>query len=139
MHIEYDRENEAMELSQEQHLKNVVRKFGMGNCKSVATLIEKGLQSNTGDESSDSKIPYRELVGCVTYATLTTRPDLYAATNYFSRFQSCYTHEHFTKHAKRILRYVHGTTDLNLKYRRNESIEVLVGYADSDWAGDAND
>lgn len=138
MHIEYDRENGVMKLSQEQYLKNVVRKFGMEDCKSVATPIEKGLQLNAGDKSGDSKAPYRELIGCLTYATLTTRPDLCAATNYFSRFQSCYTNEHFT-HAKRILRYVHGTTDLKLEYRRKEKAEVLVGYADSDWAGDAND
>lgn len=81
---------------------------------------------------------YRELIGCLTYATLTTRPDLCAATNYFSRFQNCFTHEHFT-HAKRILRYVQGSCNLKLEYRRNINSDVLVGYADSDWAGDVND
>lgn len=138
MHLQHDKEKGIITLSQTQYLKNVLRKFGMETCKPVSTPIEKGLQLIAGDGNGDSKIPYRELIGCLTYATLTTRPDLCAATNYFSRFQSGYTHEHFT-HAKRILRYIYGTIDLKLVYRKNENAEVLIGYADSDWAGDKND
>lgn len=119
MHLQHDKEKGIITLSQTQYLKNVLRKFGMETCKPVSTPIEKGLQLIAGDGNGDSKIPYRELIGCLTYATLTTRPDLCAATNYFSRFQSGYTHEHFT-HAKRILRYIYGTIDLKLVYRKNE-------------------
>lgn len=69
---------------------------------------------------------------------ITTRPDLCAATGYFSRFQSCFDETHYA-HAKHILRYIHGTTDLKLLYQKQESAEVLVGYADADWGGDKND
>lgn len=137
LHIEYNRKEGIIQLSQHQYLKNVLRKFGMIDCKAVSTPIEKGLRLIAGDQY-DANIPYRELIGCLTYATLTTRPDLCAATNYFSRFQSCFTHEHFT-HAKRILRYIQGTTDLKIEYRKSDKAESLIGYADSDWAGDVND
>lgn len=110
----------------------------MTECKAIATPIEKGLHLTSESSKETANVRYRELIGCLTYATLTTRPDLCAATNYFSRFQSCYTHEHFT-HAKRILRYIQGSTDLKLTYRKDENADVLVGYADSDWAGDKND
>lgn len=138
MHIEHDRDNGIVQLSQAQYLKNVVRKFGMTECKPISTPIEKGLHLSSEKLAESANVPYRELIGCLTYATLTTRPDLCAATNYFSRFQSCYTHEHFT-HAKRILRYIQGSSDLKLKYRKDEKADILVGYADSDWAGDKND
>ena len=44
--------------------------------------------------------------------------------------------------AKRVLRYVKGTRNLKLIYRRTESIEAsrrLIGYADSDFANDVDD
>lgn len=74
---------------------------------------------------------------CLTYAAISTRPDLSAATNYFSRFQSCYNDDHYT-HAKRILRYIQGTIDMKLVYRKYENVEPLTGYVDSDWASDRN-
>lgn len=137
MHIEHDRNNGIIRLNQKQYLKNVLRKFGMIDCKSATTPIEKGLQLEN-EKQIDGSVPYRELIGCLTYATMTTRPDLCASTNYFSRFQSCFTDEHFT-HAKRALRYIQGTLDLKLEFRKDKNTEVLVGFADSDWAGDVND
>ena len=40
---------------------------------------------------------------------------------------------------KRILRYVKGTLDLGLFYEKNEAGIKLVGYSDSDYAGDPDD
>ena len=40
--------------------------------------------------------------------------------------------------AKRILRYLKQTKDLNLTYVENSS-EAIVGYSEADWAGDVQD
>lgn len=136
--IHIERNGENMKLSQIQYLKNVLLKFGMNDCKAASTPIEKGLYLSNDKLNENPNLPYRELIGCLQYATLTTRPDLCAATNYFSRFQSCFGNEHFT-HAKRILRYIKDTTELKLEYRKNKDADILVGYADADWAGDRND
>ena len=40
--------------------------------------------------------------------------------------------------AKHVLRYLAGTVDFGLDYRRSERIR-LVGYTDSDWAGSVAD
>lgn len=138
MHIQHDRENGSIHMSQIQYLSKVLNKFGMNECKPAATPIEKGLHLTNEPSDDNSNVPYRELIDCLTYATQTTRPDLCAATNYFSRFQCCYTHEHFT-HAKRVLRYIKNSIDINMVYTRDESADILIGYADSDWAGDKND
>lgn len=138
VHIERDNINHKISMSQVGYFEKVLRKFNMIDCKAVSTPIESGIDLQKGESNQDCNAPYRELMGCLTYATITTRPDLCAATNYFSRFQSCYGDEHF-KHAKRMLRYIRGTMNLKLVYGRRNDAEPLIGYADADWAGDKND
>ena len=47
-------------------------------------------------------------------------------------------HESHWKAAKRILRYVRGTVQFGIHYSSGVT-PCLVGYTDSDWAGDPND
>ena len=47
------------------------------------------------------------------------------------------TTTHF-KASKRILRYLKGTIDFGLYYSVSDDCK-LIGYSDSDWAGDSND
>lgn len=110
----------------------------MTDCKGAATPMERGLNLARGDPKNLPDVPYRELIGCLTYAMITTRPDICAATNYFSRFQSCYTKEHFT-HAKRILRYIKSTLNLKMMYQKNSNSDLLVGFVDADYENDIND
>ena len=42
------------------------------------------------------------------------------------------------KAAKRVLRYLKGTTDLRLTFLKNSSCDI-VGDSDADWSGDLND
>lgn len=138
MHIEQDMPNGTITMNQSQYLENVLDKFDMKNCKARSTPMEKNLHIEKGDNKNCSNHPYRELIGCLTYATVTTRPDLCAATGYFSWFQSGFDERHFN-HAKHILRYIRGTVDLKMVYKKQEDAAVLVGYSDSDWGGDKND
>lgn len=114
----------------------------MTNCKPISTPIENRLRLKKGEERQRTSKPYRELVGCLMYASLTTRPDLSAATNYFSQFQSCPTDEHWV-HLKRMLRYIKGTLDVGLVsrlvYKLDEDAPLLEIYSDADWANDLVD
>ncbi|KAJ6648859.1 Copia protein [Pseudolycoriella hygida] len=127
----------GLKFSQKQYQINILEKFEMTDCKSSTIPMENGLKLERSG-SNPENVPYRELIGCLMYISLTTRPDLAAATNFFSRYQSGYDHEHFT-YAKHILRYIKGTLDLKLIYKRNDNVETLTGYADADWANDPND
>ena len=51
-----------------------------------------------------------------------------------SRFMENPSVEHL-KTAKRVMRYVKGTLNCGLKYKRSNVFE-LIGYSDSDYAGD---
>ncbi|XP_055614838.1 uncharacterized protein LOC129761153 [Toxorhynchites rutilus septentrionalis] len=69
---------------------------------------------------------------------LSSRPDISFAVNFLSRFQSGATDTHRT-HLKCVLRYLQGTKDYSLVYRRSSNAEHLVGYADADWGSDIYD
>ena len=79
---------------------------------------------------------YRQLIGSLTYM-VDSRPDLCFAVNTLNQFMVEPRRVHWitTKH---ILRYLVGTVDYGLDYRRSGGIN-LVGFMDSDWAGSASD
>lgn len=134
--IKRNKEEGVLEISQRKYLENLLTRFGMADCKPKQTPLAAGVKlEKCSDPSQHTTKPYRELIGCLTYATVTSRPDLCAAVNFFSAFQSCATDDHWN-HAKRILRYIKGTLDLKLVYRRSDEGGIIDGYADSDWAGD---
>ncbi|GLI70179.1 hypothetical protein VaNZ11_014807, partial [Volvox africanus] len=63
-------------------------------------------------------------------------PDLGFALSMLSRFMAKPTKPAMGM-AKGVLRYVAGTRNLGLQFRR-EGKEIIDGYCDSDWAGDTN-
>ena len=79
---------------------------------------------------------YRSLIGCLMYLTA-TRPDIMFAVNLLSRFMHCASEVHFQA-AKRIVRYIKGTTNYGIKYSYCQNFK-LHGYSDSDWAGSVDD
>ncbi|XP_068475219.1 secreted RxLR effector protein 161-like [Phaseolus vulgaris] len=77
-------------------------------------------------------IPYASVVGSIMYAQVCTRPDIAYIAGMLGRYQSNPSLDHW-KAAKKVLRYLQGTKDYKLTYRRSDSLEV-VGYSDSDFA-----
>lgn len=66
------------------------------------------------------------------YAQVCTRPDLASVTGMLGRFQSNPGPDH-CKAAKKVLRYMQGTKDFMLTYKKSDNLEV-IGYSDSDLA-----
>ncbi|XP_074293327.1 secreted RxLR effector protein 161-like [Silene latifolia] len=78
-------------------------------------------------------VPYASNLGSIMYAQVCTRPDIAYAVGVLGRYQSNPGTDHW-KASKKVLRYLQGTKDYMLMYRRTDSLEV-VGYSDSDFAG----
>ncbi|XP_057844560.2 secreted RxLR effector protein 161-like [Cryptomeria japonica] len=99
--------------------------------------MEQNLKLSLDDPSTlvDPTI-YRKLVGSLIYAT-TTRPDISFAIGVLSRFMQQPRETHWLA-AKHILRYLQGTQHYGLKYSKRNQFS-LVGYSDSDYAGDSTD
>jgi len=75
---------------------------------------------------------YRGLIDSLLYLT-TSRPDIMFVVCLCARFQSSLKECHL-KAAKRILKYLKGTTTVGLWYLSHSPIH-LVGYSDSNFAG----
>lgn len=138
MTIGRDVEKKVMRIHQRRYLESLLIRFEMQNCRTVSTPMEYKLKLPKGEESKRIFKPYRELVGCIMYVSLTTRPDLAVAANYFSQFQVCPNEEHWI-HLRRVLRFIQGTLSLGLCYRASNDSPLLEVYTDADWASDITD
>ena len=115
--IEVKRLKEGVFISQEGYAKDILKRFGMEDANPMNTPMEPGAKLSKNDEGviiDENK--YRSLVGSLRYLTC-TRPDIAFAVGVISRYMESPKSSHW-KVAKRILRYVKGTTDLGLLYPR---------------------
>ena len=71
------------------------------------------------------------------YAQVCTRPDIAFVVNVLGRYLSNPGLPHWQA-AKRVMRYLQGTKDYMLTYRRSDRLE-LTGYSDSDYGGCPDD
>ena len=67
------------------------------------------------------------------YAQVCTRPDLAYVTGMLSRYQSNPGLDHW-KAVKKVMRYLQGTKNHMLTYRKTDSLEIM-GYSNADFAG----
>eukprot|EP01018_Ginkgo_biloba_P029557 Gb_20738 [translate_table: standard] len=124
-------------MSQVKYAMDILKKFNMSDCKPLATLVQFGLKlSKYEDSDSVDTTLYRQLIGSLIYLS-STRPDISYAVSLVSRFMADPKIEHW-KITKRILRYIRGTKDYGLQYKRTKNFR-LIGYTDADWAGDIDD
>ena len=145
MEIIRNRKKCIMILSQRKYLEKVLRTFGMSSNKSVVTLLASHFKlscsqcPSTDEEKSEmTKVPYANVVGCMMYAMVLTRPDLAHALNVVSRFMATLVKEHW-KAVKWVLRYLKGTQGYGLVYGKSVGKDAgLRGYVDSDFAGDVD-
>lgn len=79
---------------------------------------------------------YRSIVGSLRYL-VHTNPDLTFTFGFVSRFMEAPTEEHLAA-VKRILCYIARSMRLGCRYGRGTDAPRLVGYSDSDLAGDVN-
>ncbi|KAL6342219.1 hypothetical protein AAG906_006836 [Vitis piasezkii] len=112
----------------------------MQNCSSSVAPVVKGdifceLQcpKNDLEKKQIDKIPYASIVGSIMYAQVCTRPDLAYVVGMLGRYQSNPSIDHWTT-VKKVLRYLQGTKDYMLTYRKTNNLEI-IGYSDSDYAG----
>ncbi|XP_059633439.1 secreted RxLR effector protein 161-like [Cornus florida] len=78
-------------------------------------------------------IPNGSAVGSIMYAQVCRRPDLAYMVGMLGRYQSNPSIDHW-KAVKKVQRYLQGTKDYMLTYKRTDNLEV-IGYSDSDFAG----
>ena len=141
MLIERDRQERRVYISQETYLNHILERFDMGECKGCDTPVVAGvkLQKEDRKELEVDKQLYQEAIGSLTYASITTRPDIAYATGVAGRFSDKPTTPHWEA-VKRIFRYLQGTKHLRLalgSLEKEQSLGIRV-FADTDFAGEVD-
>ena len=135
--IEVQQGTAGIGLCQAHYARRILEAGGMQECNSTHTPMEERLKLSRDSEAEEEDATlYRKLVGSLRYL-VHTRPDLIFAVGYLSRFLQRPTAEHMAA-LKRVLRYVAGTINNGCFYRRGTGGAKLVGYSDSDYAGDVD-
>ncbi|XP_074108551.1 uncharacterized protein LOC141533529 isoform X1 [Cotesia typhae] len=140
--IERNREEKYIVLNQSSYIESILDRFKMTDCnpqntpmvtrqaenRSKRRKLEELESSECEQSSITRKAPYREAIGSLMYLANGTRPDISFAVHYLARKQLCATEDDW-KYVKRILRYLKGTVNLNLKYKGNS--DDLEAFSDA--------
>lgn len=132
-------------IHQDHYIQQMLEKFGMKDAKTVATPAATGVTLSKDQSPSTAEdlelmqnIPYRMLVGCLLWVANWTRPDISFAVSTVSQFLANPGQAHWVA-AKRVLRYLKGTSSLGIKYDSRSHVSdriSLQAWSDSDWAAD---
>jgi len=138
MMVSRDERGQKIYITQEGYIGHVLERFGMSNCKPVATPMDRNKPHEMveGGEACDKTL-YQQLIGSLGWIAIRTRPDISFAVSYLGRFGANPSQQHWTC-AKRILRYLAGTKGLRLCLRGDLPSPIpLNGFVDADFAADA--
>ncbi|WJX24547.1 hypothetical protein P8452_13641 [Trifolium repens] len=132
--IQINQGKDGTYIHQSKYTKELLKKFNLEDCKIMSTPMHPS--SSLSKEEIGSKVDqklYRGMIGSLLYLTA-SRPDILYSVCLCARFQSDPREPHLTA-VKRIFRYLKGTTNLGLLYKKSLDSK-LVGFCDADYAGD---
>lgn len=133
--LEIQQAENFIKISQKAYAKKVLERFNFSDCKPVSTPMLKGADiSTSGKDDEETKFPYRQAVGALMYLMLGTRPDLAYSIGFVSRSLENPTQQDVVR-VKRVFRYIAGTLDLGIVYRRDVDRGLLDVYSDADFGG----
>lgn len=130
-----NRSAKTMWIGQSKLIIDTLQRYQLDTTNPTVLPMDAGLKmrSCTDDVDTATDKPYREVVGSLLYLASCTRPDIAYVVGVLSRFVAKPSNEHWAV-AKRVLRYLRGTTDLGITYGPTST--SLEGFSDSDLGGD---
>ena len=120
---------EGLLLHQSNYTKKVLEKFNMKDAYPLKTpMVVRSLDvekdpfkpKEENEEILGPDYPYLSAIGALMYLANGTRPDIAFAVNLLARFSAAPTKRHWNG-IKQILRYLRGTEDLGLFFRRKKN------------------
>lgn len=132
--LEISKDTEGITLTQKVYTEMLLNKFNMNECKSCRVPGNTEKKTET-DMMLDTEFPYRELVGGLLYLSTRTRPDIAHAVHEASK--KIEKPDRLDVIAvKKILRYLAGTKDKGISFKKGCNDFMLNAYCDADYAND---
>ena len=137
-----DQETGNVWIGQKSYTENILRRFGMKNCKAIRTPVHPSTKlfkavDNESMTQTSIKSCTSQAVGSLLYLSITIRPDITFALNNVAKFCAKPNKQHWLA-TKRIIRYLKGTEHYGLLYKKGAS-DSCLGYSDTDWGGELDD
>eukprot|EP00795_Rhopilema_esculentum_P007133 gene7133-biopygen8536 len=134
--VSVEQSEEGVSLSQKQYIEKLLKRYGLQDANPVCTPLDPNVKlvADDGNSKPVDNVQYQSMIGSLLYAAIATRPDIAQAVGALSQFNSAPTEAHLTA-VKRVFRYLKGTINLSLVYKKSESKEV-TGFSDASWADD---
>ena len=127
--MKIERTSSEMKISQENYIEKILEICKMNDCRPIGKALEENCKLSKNDCPQEgkeeqlrmSKTNFRSLMGCLNYLALSSRPALSSsfASNALSSFVENPGEVHW-KAAKRVLRYLRGTMDQTLTFRKTQ-------------------
>lgn len=135
--IEVLQKADGIFICQRKYAVEVLKRFGMIESNAVSSPIVPGVKICRDDNGiTVDETYYKQIVGSLMYLAA-TRPDMMFSVSLISRYMAKPTELHLQT-AKRILRYLKGTTNHGILYKKGREDDLLA-FTDSDYAGDVED
>ncbi|GAU36116.1 hypothetical protein TSUD_374770 [Trifolium subterraneum] len=132
--LQIKQQEDEIFISQEKYVNDLLKKYKMKESKIMSTPMHPSTSLDKDEKGKDvSEKEYRGMIGSLLYLTA-SRPDIVFAVGLCARFQTSPKESHLTA-VKRIFRYLVGTPDVGLWYKKGSHID-LQAYCDADYAGD---
>jgi hypothetical protein len=130
--IQINQTSEATHVYQSKYIKDLLKKFDMSKSKPAKTHMHPTciMEKEEVSQKVYQKL-YRSMIGSLLYLT-GSRPDILFSACLYARFQSDPRESHLTD-VKRILRYLKGTPNLSLMYKKTSKYRL---FCDADYDGD---
>ncbi|KAF2295150.1 hypothetical protein GH714_031724 [Hevea brasiliensis] len=125
----------GVDHKEKKYVLEILDKFKMKDCNSVCNPTEYGLKLMKDGGKKINATLYKQIIGSLMHLT-STRPDMYGVS-LISRYMENPIENHLSA-AKSFFRYLKGTVDFGIFYAAGTKGN-LIGFSDSDFAGDLND
>ncbi|GAU23238.1 hypothetical protein TSUD_172660 [Trifolium subterraneum] len=126
-------------ICQKRYAKEILERFNMDKSNEVCSPSVTGTKlskHHKGEEVNPTQ--FKQIVGSLMYLTA-TRPDIMFAVNLIARRFMEHPVESHMMAAKRVLRYIRGTLELGIMYKKEKQEARFLAYSDSDYGGDLED
>ncbi|GAU32747.1 hypothetical protein TSUD_323150 [Trifolium subterraneum] len=131
--LQIKQQEDGIFISQEKYVNDLLKKYKMNEAKIMSTPMHPSTSLDKDEKGKDvSEKEYREMIGSLLYLTA-SRPDIVFAVGLCARFQTSPKESHLIA-VKRIFRYLVGTPDVGLWYKKGSHFD-LQAYCDADYAG----
>lgn len=133
--IEVEKKDGVYCIKQEKFIKKIIAEFGLKDAKESKTPIDPGYEKEKQNNVSylPSNRDYQKIIGCLLFISINTRPDIAASVSILAQMSSKPT-EYDWNEAKKIIRYLKGTSSMQLRLESKDYDNQLIGYADANWA-----